>query len=525
MKKVYGYARISKDEDKSNYGSIETQKNIINEYATENGWKVEKIFIDDDISGYIPIEDRPAFNELYELVNNSKHKPIVLMKDWSRLSRNNGIAQSILTKWKQDEVELILVKEMGAPFNILTDNDDIVGITTWINERYVKETSRKVRDALHDRLKKGVYIPGPRYGYIKGPNGTLTVNEEVREAVQTVFNLYEEGYGTTAIAKKFNIEYDFKNPSIVEAERFKRDNKDHRDIRRSVREYWETDMINKIIRDETYTGTLVTHKKELQGIHGKRVKIFDKEENYRFENHHEAIISKEQFDRVQKILKERAEKTSLYKKGKHYYIFGGFVRCGECGAAGTGFFKRGKKYYECLNYSKYRSIRCIYNAVSEEYLLENFRIFLKDLKKQYKDILKSMKLEQPKEKSKDNRKKLEVKLERLKQEYKTMQTQKIKELSKSETEQEEELIENTYSELIKSKYKEIQETIEIIDKYKDLSTNEKIKKIKTAIEYFDDIIKSEVPSKQVIAQVLDKIVLTKNKNIEFKLKINIDELI
>jgi hypothetical protein len=65
----------------------------------------------------------------------------------------------------------------------------------------------------------------------------------------------------------------------------------------------------------------------------------------------------------------------------------------------------------------------------------------------------------------------------------------------------------------------------IIDKYKDLSANEKIKKIKTAIEYFDDIIKTEVPSKQLIAQVLDKIVLTKNKNIEFKLKMNIDELI
>ena len=525
MKKVYGYARISKDEDKSNYGSIETQKNIINEYAAENKWEVEKIFIDDDISGYIPIEDRPAFNELYELVNNAKHKPIVLMKDWSRLSRNNGIAQSILTKWKQDEVELILVKEMGAPFNILTDNDDIVGITTWINERYVKETSRKVRDALHDRLKKGVYIPGPRYGYIKGPNGTLTVNEEVREAVQTVFNLYEEGYGTTAIAKKFNVEYDFKNPSIVEAERFKRDNKDHRDIRRSVREYWETDMINKIIRDETYTGTLVTHKKELQGIHGKRVKIFDKEENYRFENHHEAIISKEQFDRVQKILKERAEKTSLYKKGKHYYIFGGFVRCGECGAACTGIFIRGKKYYECLNYAKYRSIRCIYNAVSEEYLLENFRIFLKDLRKQYKEILKSMKLEQSTEKSKNNMEKLEVKLDRLKQEYKTMQAQKVRELSKSETEQEEELIESTYSELIKTKYKEIQDTVEIINRYRNLSKNEKIKKIKTAIEYFDDIIKSDQPSKQLLSQVLDKIVLTKNKNIEFKLKINIDELI
>ena len=180
MKKVYGYARISRDEDKKNYGSIETQKNLIIHFAKENNWKVEKIFVDDDISGYIPIESRPAFKELYELVNNSKQKPIVLMKDWSRLSRNNGIAQTILTNWKQDEVELILIKEMGVPFNILTDNDDIVGITTWINERYVKETSRKVRDALDDRMRQGIYISGPRYGYIKGKNGKLTVNEEVR---------------------------------------------------------------------------------------------------------------------------------------------------------------------------------------------------------------------------------------------------------------------------------------------------------------------------------------------------------
>ena len=127
MKKMYGYARISKDEDRKNYGSIETQKNLINEYSiNEYGRKPDKIFIDDDVSGYIPIENRPEFYELYQIVEESKEKPIVLTKDWSRLSRNNGIAQTLLTNWKKDEVELILVKEMGAPFNILTDNDDIV---------------------------------------------------------------------------------------------------------------------------------------------------------------------------------------------------------------------------------------------------------------------------------------------------------------------------------------------------------------------------------------------------------------
>ena len=127
MKKIYGYARISKDEDRKNYGSIETQKNLINEFAiNEFGRVPDKIFIDDDVSGYIPIENRPEFYELYQIVEESKEKPIVLTKDWSRLSRNNGIAQTLLTNWKKDEVELILVKEMGAPFNILTDNDDIV---------------------------------------------------------------------------------------------------------------------------------------------------------------------------------------------------------------------------------------------------------------------------------------------------------------------------------------------------------------------------------------------------------------
>ena len=314
MKKVIGYARLSRDEDKKNYGSIETQKNIINEYAKQNGWNVEKIYIDDDVSGYIPIENRPAFNELYNFVKESKDKPIILMKDWSRLSRNNGIAQMILNEWKREEVELILVKEMGAPFNILKDNDDIVGITTWINERYVRETSRKVRDALNDRMKAGIVIQGPRYGYIKGKKGELIVNEEVREAVQTIYDLYEEGFGMTAIAKKLNTEYDFKNPSIVEAERFKKER--GRNIKRNTREYWETDMINKILRDETYTGTLITHKKEVKGIHGK-AKVLPKEENYRFEKHHEPIITKEQFDRVQIMIENKKANSSTYKKGKN----------------------------------------------------------------------------------------------------------------------------------------------------------------------------------------------------------------
>ena len=398
----------------------------------------------------------------------------------------------------------------------------LFGITTWLNERYVKETSRKVRDSLNDKMKQGTYISGPRYGYIKGKGGTLTVNEEVREAVETIYNLYEAGFGTTAIAKKLNTEYDYKNPSIVEAERFKKARE--RNIKRNVREYWETDMVSKILKDETYTGTLVTHKKEVKGIHGK-AKVLPKEENYRFENHHEPIISKDQFDRVQELLKQRAAATSNYKKGKNYYIFGGFIRCGECGAAGTGFMQRGKKYYECLNYSKYRNLRCVYNAIREDYILDNFKLLLKDLRLQYKDLLRGMKIETIKNKSKSNTEKLKIKLDKVKHEYKIMQIQKIKDLSMAETLEEKQIIEESYLDMIKTKLNEIQEITKTINKLETQTENEKVANIKNAIEYFDEIIKSDVPSKQIIAQVLDKVIITKNKNLEFKLKINIEDII
>ena len=55
MRKVYGYARLSRDEDKKNYGSIDTQINLIYDYAQQINVKVDKIFVDDNVSGYIPI--------------------------------------------------------------------------------------------------------------------------------------------------------------------------------------------------------------------------------------------------------------------------------------------------------------------------------------------------------------------------------------------------------------------------------------------------------------------------------------
>lgn len=106
-----------------------------------------------------------------------------------------------------------------------------------------------------------------------------------------------------------------------------------------------------------------------------------------------------------------------------------------------------------------------------------------------------------------------------------MQSQKIKEMAEARNNEEKILVEDTYKKMINKKMEEITEFEKTI-KYLEVETEKnKTEKIKKAIEYFDEIIKSDNPSKEVLSQVLDKIILNKGKNIEFKLKMNIDKLV
>ena len=106
-----------------------------------------------------------------------------------------------------------------------------------------------------------------------------------------------------------------------------------------------------------------------------------------------------------------------------------------------------------------------------------------------------------------------------------MQSQKVKEIVSAQNDEEKELIEETYSSLLKRKIQEIQDITKTLNKIENETDEEKINNIKNAIDYFEDIINSEKPSKQILSKVLDKIIIYKNRDIEFKLKISIDKLI
>ena len=163
---VVGYCRLSRDEDKENFISIEEQKRIIKDYAKSRNWnlKDDDFYIDDNISGYT--FNRPAFSKMMKKVKIGEID-VVIVKDLSRIGRHNGRVLVLIDEFKNMQKNLIAVSEMGGTYDVLNDRDDLIGITTWFNERYVKECSKKTRDHMYSKQKSGRLIMGNYYGYEK----------------------------------------------------------------------------------------------------------------------------------------------------------------------------------------------------------------------------------------------------------------------------------------------------------------------------------------------------------------------
>lgn len=522
---VVGYCRLSRDEDKENYASIEEQKRIIQDYASSCNWTVSDFYIDDNVSGYT--FNRPEFTKMMERVKGGK-VDVVIAKDLSRIGRNNGRVLVLIDEFKNMQKNLILVSEMGGTYDVLNDRDDTIGITTWFNERYVKDCSRKTRDHMYSKQKTGRLIMGNYYGYekvFKDDIPMLYVIDEIKPVIELIFKLYlEDGYGFQKISEILNTKYSFPTPS--EYYRMKHLERG-RIYKHKVQEEWTKDMVSNILKNEVYTGTLITHKKRTVNIRGKIVKI-PKEEHFVFEDHHEPIISKEMFKLAQELRKKKYKQNTSGAKTKHNYIFSGMCVCNECGSGMSGVTikrKVNEKGYDCSKYRQYSTKACHCHEIKEKDILIHLREFLKFTKQKYLKEIKDIKIEIKKENKTSNKFKLQNKLNILNEEYKMLVNQKVKELAATNNQMSREIIENTYKELEKEKMQSISFLQALLEKDENKNLKEKVNKLKISIEYFDDVINSEVPNRMILQMLIDKIYINRDKMVKFELKTDIKKMI
>lgn len=213
---------------------------------------------------------------------------------------------------------------------------------------------------------------------------------------------------------------------------------------------------------------------------------------------------------------------------KHDYYFSGMCVCNDCGSGMSGIIIKRKvkeKGYDCSKYRQYSTKACHCHEIKEKDILIHLKEFLKFTKQKYLKEIKDIKIEIKQENKTNDKFKLQNKLNILNEKYKMLINQKVKELAFCNNSMQREIIENTYKELEKEKMQRMAHLQELIQNDEKKNLEDKIQKLKTSVEYFDEIINASKPNRIILQMIIDKIYIHRDKTIRFSLKADIEKLL
>lgn len=518
-----GYVRLSKDDDKRNYVSIENQKLIISQYAKSMQQHIDRWYEDDGVSGYR--FDRPGFQRLMEDLD--KDIDVVFVKDFSRLGRHNAKVLLLLDDFQERDKRLIVIDDH---YDSVGTEDDTIGIKTWYNERYVKDTSRKIKCALHARQKEGTLLTHPPFGYRRHKQDPMQLEITPQEAdcIRQIFSLYQEGAGYRRIAIWLN-ETGIPTPSMF---RRKQELADGKVSRRQIATKWSESMVRDILGNDFYTGTLRLHKRTRTTVHGKDRRVPSKDQ-YLFADHHPAIIGQEAFSHVQ-MLKEKRCRTH-YRGAKNPWTsagfqdpFSGLLFCKDCQSRLTPIRRHTSTgehtYYICSAYNT-KGPRCCAKShlIRKEDLAADIYGYLDLCLKTLKDSLLALKPwdNTQKPEPEDKQTWLRQILRDRKQEMETLLRQKIQDLSAHP--EQSEIIGETYRSLqqqLLSQIQRLQSQIQELQSHPIQSPHSRLQK---PVSFPTLDLKETLPSAlQILERALEKRAFT-NKDLKLLLeRIDVD---
>lgn len=361
--KVWLYYRLSRDEDEE-LNSLNNQRKIIYNFAISNGHEVVGESFDDNVSGMH--FNREGIDKIYEVVEAGKIEAIIV-KDLSRLGRHRTQTALFIDYLREHDVRVLSATENIDTFN---ENDDlIIGFKGLVNDFYARDGSRRVRTGYRQKQKEGI-VTIPPFGYFKDKNTKkVVIVEEAAETVRLIFSAYVGGSGMKAIARTLN-EQRRKTPALMQAELLNKRLPNTQDG--ILKKYlWDATMVARILRDESYIGTLICHKSERNKIN-KTFRFTDPEEQFRHENYLPIIVTREIWEQAQALLAERKEKNVRAGTKRGILRYGGLLRCKDCGRTFIGKrikLKSGERVaYVCDTYHRYGKEHCSSHMVDEETL-------------------------------------------------------------------------------------------------------------------------------------------------------------
>lgn len=305
--RVAAYCRVSTDSD-AQLESLETQKMHYENYInSRDDWEFAGLYFDEGITG-TKADKRP---KLMRLIDDCKAKKVdfVITKSISRFSRNTTDCLDIVRTLLNLNIPVYFEKE-----NINTssmESELFLSILSGVAEGESTSISENNKWGIKKRFENGTYKLGyVPYGY-RWANGEIIIDPEQAVIVKRIFSELLAGKGTDAIAKSLNTE------SIP--------------TKKGGR--WTSTSIRGILANEKYTGDCI-FQKTYTDSNFNRHRNDGQLDQYFVADHHEAIISHEDFNAAAALIEQRANEKGVQRGSDKYqkrYAFSGKIICGECG--------------------------------------------------------------------------------------------------------------------------------------------------------------------------------------------------
>ena len=329
------YIRVSTDDQAEL--SPDAQKRLLLDYAKKNGIIISNDFIfSESVSGR-HVQKRPEFQRMIGIAKQPSHPiDVILVWKYSRFARNQEESIVYKSMLKKDHVEVISVSEplIDGPFGSLIER-----IIEWMDEYYSIRLSGEVLRGMKEKALRNGYQSSPCLGYeAVGHGKPFQINEAEYAMVSYIMDLYDnQNMDETAIARKCN-DLGYKT---------KRGNP------------FERRTIDRILQNPFYCGIVSWNGVEFEGAH-------------------EVRISKERFDRRQRLIasRKRPMKARNISTCKHW--LSGLLKCSVCGAT-LSYTGNGKcPYFQCWKYAKgfHKTSVALSVKKAEEAVIEYFDLVL-----------------------------------------------------------------------------------------------------------------------------------------------------
>ncbi len=363
------YLRLSRDDEdidgnKSESNSISSQRDMIRSFIRkQDDMEIYDIYVDDGFSG--ANFDRPEFKRMMKDIE-AGHVDCVIVKDLSRLGRDYIEAGRLIQKtFPAFSVRFIALTDhfdsLTADYN---ETSLVVPVKNFVNDSYSRDISGKVRSHQKIKREKGDFIGAfAVFGYKKSEDNRnqLVPDDYAADIVKKIFAWKIEGYSNLAIAKRLD-EMGILSPmeyKKVRGEKFQTS------FVTEAKARWSSVAIKRILTNETYIGTLVQGKEEKVNYKVKKSVKKPEDEWIRVPGAHEAIISNEDFEIVQDLLKVDTRAVCGEKKA---HIYAGLLFCGDCMQPMTRRINRykGKETVSFICSTQNSGGSCTRHAISEE---------------------------------------------------------------------------------------------------------------------------------------------------------------